>query len=337
MSKLDLKYVASLVDDARLQDSNAFASLFAITYEEQYKLSYSYLWDKALVLDALLDIYLNALHSLRRLERSRDFVKWLNDMNIEVCEILADARNIIPPKGRPKIPRFPFEDAERLLEYIFIEEGRKPNSIPLATLVEYNEYRMQRYTLQKYLVFIIILSFITAPVFFVTPDYELTVDKVSAKKGQLRYVFTIESPIPVDTATAHIGEKVTPVLQNGKKSYYILPSTNGTMEVTVNFANHRSVTKTVNVSGVDRRVPEIVSNKIEENKVYLYVKDDGSGVNWKKVYAIDANNTRTAPLSYNGIIGELIFDFSSDFIHVYIPDRSGNVLHAVINHKEEGK
>ena len=141
----------------------------------------------------------------------------------------------------------------------------------------------------------------------------------------------------MDTAVAKIGEKVTPVLQDGEHSYYILPTTNGTMEVTVHFANHRIVTKTVKVTGVDRRVPEIVSSKIDTDMVHLYVKDDGSGIQWKKVYALDANNAKMEPLSYNGIIGELVFPFNTTSLNVYIPDRSGNVLHAFINHKEENK
>ncbi|MBR1629561.1 MAG: hypothetical protein IJ679_09930 [Lachnospiraceae bacterium] len=333
MSSVDLKYIASLVDDARLQDSNAFASLFAITYEEQYKLAYSYLWDKSLVQDTLLDIYLNALHSLRRLTRSKDFIKWMNEMNVEACEILAEARDIEPPAGRPKIPPFPLADAERLLEYIFMEEGRRPNSIPLATLIEYNEYRMQRYTLQKYLILTVVLCFATAPVFLINPTIHLDIDKVATNLGLLTYRFTVDTFIPVDTATATIDGKEVPVLQDGKRSYYILPTSNGKLEVQVNFANRRTATDTASVSGIDRDVPKIVSNRVENGKIFLYLKDDGSGVFWKKIYAINSGGSRIQPDSFNGIIGEVIFDFSDPYLNVYIPDRSGNVLHAVINHK----
>ena len=283
MSSIDLKYIAYLVDDARLQDSNAFASLFAITYEEQYKLAYSYLWDKSLVQDTLLDVYLNALHSLRRLDNSRDFIKWITEMNVDACEVLADARDIVPPKGKPKIPPFPLEDAERLLEYTFMEEGRKPNSIPFATLIEYNEYRMQRYSLQKYLVFFIILSFVAAPVFFITPEIHVEIDKHASNEGMLTYRFTVDSFIPVDTATATVDGKDTPVLQDGKHSYYLLPTTNGPMEVKVNFLNRRTAIDTAEVSGVDRDAPQISSNKVADHKVYLYIKDTGSGVYWKNI------------------------------------------------------
>ena len=333
MASIDFKYIASLVKDARLQDSNAFASLFAITYEQQYKLAYSYLWDKALVQDTLLDIYLNALHSISRLNRSENFIKWMNNMNIEMCEVLADAMDIVPPKGRPKIPSFSLDDAERLLEFVFYEEGRKPNTIPLATLIEYNEYRMQRHTLQRYFVFFIILCFAAIPLFTITPEFTLDIDKAAAKSGQLKYTFTIDSFIPVDTATAQIGDKIVPVLQDGKKSYYMLPTANGPMDVTVNFANKRSVTETINVTGVDRDVPELVSSKTANDKVYLYVKDTGSGINWKRIYALNGAGDKIAPSSYNAIIGELIFEYPDDYLNVYIPDRTGNVLHAVINHK----
>ena len=333
MSSIDLKYVASLVDDARLQDSNAFASLFAITYEQQYKLAYSYLWDKSLVQDTLLDIYLHALHSMRRLIKSKDFIKWMNEMNVEACEILAEAKDIEPPKGKPKVPPFPLEDAERLLEYVFMEEGRQPNSIPLATLIEYNEYRMQRYSLQKYLVFIIILSFVVAPIYTIIPEITVEIDRHS-NDGLLAYKCSTEDTfLPVDTATATVDGKETPVLQDGKDSYYILPTTNGTLEVKVNFINHRTATATAIVSGVDRDVPKIVSSETADGKVTLFLKDTGSGVNWKKVYAVDSANNRVMPLAFDVVKNKVVFDFSDQYLNVYIPDRAGNVLHAVINHK----
>ena len=332
MASVDFKYIASLVEDARLQDSNAFASLFAITYEQQYNLAYSYLWDKALVQDTLLDIYLNALHSINRLERSRDFIKWMTSMNVEMCEVLAEAKDIVPPKGRIKIPKYPLEDAERLLEFIFYEEGRKPNSIPLVTLIDYNEYRMQRHSLKRFLIAIVIFCFALAPMFLITPKFSLDIDKASTKRGQLRYTFTVDSFIPVDTATAKIGDKEIPVLQDGRRSYYILPTANGPMNVTVNFVTKRSATETVDVTDVDREVPELISSKTEDNKVYLYVEDSGSGINWKRIYALDSAGETVMPTSYNAIIGELIFDYPASYLNVYIPDCTGNVLHAVINH-----
>lgn len=332
MARINLKYVASLVDDARLQDSNAFAGLFAITYQEQYNLAYSYLWDKALVQDTLLDIYLNALHSINRLDESKNFIRWLSDMNIEACEILADAMDIEPPKGRPKIPPYPFEDAERMLEFIFFEEGRKPNSLPLAAIAEYNEYRMQQYGLQKMIVLFIILSFVVAPVFTITPEFSLKQDKNAAQKGQLKYTFTVDSFVPIDTVKATIDGKDTPVYQDGKRSYYIIPTTNGSMEVTTTFITRRHTTESEVVTAVDRRVPEFLKSNTENGKVYLYVRDTGSFINWNAIYGLDENNNKVDPLSHNGITGEVIFSIPDVLLNVYIPDRAGNTLHLVINH-----
>ena len=332
MASIDYKYIASLVDDARLQDSNAFASLFAITYEQQYSLAYTYLWDKGLVQETLLDIYLNALHSINRLERSKNFIKWLTNMNLEACEILAEAKDIVPPKGRPNIPKYPLEDAERLLEFIFYEEGRQPNTIPLVTLIDYNEYRMQRHTLKRYLIVTIILCFAIAPMFLITPSFTLELDAAATKRGQLRYTFTVDSFIPIETAKARIGDKDIPVLQDGKRSYYILPTTNGEMEVTVSYVTHRQKSSKVTVTDVDREVPQLVSSKTKGTKVCLYVSDSGSGINWKRIYALDSEGNTVEPTSYNAIIGELIFDYPDSYLNVYIPDRTGNVLHAVINH-----
>ena len=325
------------MNDAKLQDSNAFASLFAITYKEQYKLAYSFLWDRSLAQDALLDLYLNALHSLRRLDDPKEFINWIGRMNAENCELLADARDISPPPGRPKIPIFPLEDAERLLEYIFMEEDWEPNSLPLETLVEYNEYRIHRYSLRKYLIALVILAFVSAPLLLIEPKIELKLDRTATFLGLMTYRFTNDSIIPVDTAVAQVDGKEVPVLQDGEKSYYILPTTNGKLTVTVRFLNHRSATDTVTVSGLDREVPKIISSRIFDGKLHLTIKDGGSGVYWQKIYATDPQGRHIEPDSFNGILSEVIFDFSYTGLNVFIPDRSGNVLHAQINHKSNRK
>lgn len=319
------------MDDARLQDSNAFAGLFAITYQEQYNLAYSYLWDKGLVQDTLLDIYLNALHSINRLEESKDFIKWLTDMNIEACEILADAMDIEPPKGRPKIPPYPFDDAERLLEFIFFEEARKPNSLPLAAIVEYNEYRMQQFGLQRMIVVLVILSFVVAPIFTITPKFNIKQDQDAYRSGQLKYAFTVDSFVPIDTVTATIDGKDTPVYQDGKRSYYIIPTINGALDVKVTYITKRNATQSEVISEVDRKVPELLSSNSSDGQVHLFVRDTGSFVDWDQIYGLDENNKLVEPTVYNSITGEILFAIPEVYLNVYIPDRAGNTLHLLIN------
>ena len=53
MNNLDQQYIAGLADLAALGDSNAFAELYAATFQQQYRFSYDYLQDEYLARDAL--------------------------------------------------------------------------------------------------------------------------------------------------------------------------------------------------------------------------------------------------------------------------------------------
>lgn len=85
MAKLDLQYIASLVDAAQAGDSNAFAELYLATYQKQYDFSYQYLKDEHMAHDALQQTYVNALKNLYSLPDSNIFIPWLYQINFKVC------------------------------------------------------------------------------------------------------------------------------------------------------------------------------------------------------------------------------------------------------------
>ena len=58
MNNLDQQYIAGLADLAVLGDSNAFAELYAATFQQQYRFSYDYLQDEYLARDALQETYI---------------------------------------------------------------------------------------------------------------------------------------------------------------------------------------------------------------------------------------------------------------------------------------
>ncbi|MBQ7678188.1 MAG: hypothetical protein IJT32_08135 [Lachnospiraceae bacterium] len=337
MRKVELKYIETLVHDARLGDSNAFASLFAMTYQQQFSLAYSYVWNTGYAQDILFDIYLHALHSIKRLARAKQFNRWMNEMNIAASEEMAEEKDIHPPKGRLHIPVFEVEDAKRLLEFIFFEEGQKENSIPLETLIEYNMYRQRRYGLQKFVAIGIIAAVVATPVLFLKPAMTVEPNHDVFLRGRIRYDVTIDSSVPVDTVTATVGGTQTPVYQSGRNTFYILPTKNGTLSVTAKFYNFQTTTAEATVTDVDRSVPVLKDNFVKEGKVILYVDDEGSSVDYQKIFALDAGNNRVDPISTMAIIGEVIFPYPDTFLNVYIPDRAGNVLHLVINNNSTEK
>lgn len=89
MQNLDYKYIAALVSRAQSGDSDAFAELYAATYQRQYYFAWRYLKDEYLAQDALQETYILALKSLTKLKDPSLVVAWLNQINFRVCYNLA--------------------------------------------------------------------------------------------------------------------------------------------------------------------------------------------------------------------------------------------------------
>ena len=85
MATLDYNYVADLVVNAQTGDSDAFAELYAATYQRQYHFAYTYLKDDYLAQDALQETYIIALKNLSKLKDPMLLIAWLNQINFRVC------------------------------------------------------------------------------------------------------------------------------------------------------------------------------------------------------------------------------------------------------------
>lgn len=85
MDSLDYKYIAQLVTRAQVGDSDAFAELYAATYQRQYLYSLKYLRDEYLAQDALQETYILALKNLTKLKDPTLVISWLNQINFRVC------------------------------------------------------------------------------------------------------------------------------------------------------------------------------------------------------------------------------------------------------------
>lgn len=85
MAELDYNYIGELVFQVREGDSDAFAELYAATYQKQYMFACSYLKDEYLAQDALQETYISALKNIRQLNDPKLFVSWLNQINFRIC------------------------------------------------------------------------------------------------------------------------------------------------------------------------------------------------------------------------------------------------------------
>lgn len=95
MAELDYNYIADLVTKTRKGDSDAFAELYASTYQKQYMFAWSYLKDEYLAQDALQETYIAALKNIHSLKDPKLFVSWLNQINFRVCYGLSNKQTRI--------------------------------------------------------------------------------------------------------------------------------------------------------------------------------------------------------------------------------------------------
>jgi len=85
LAQLDYQYIASLVEHVQEGDNNAFAELYAATYQKQYYVAYKYLHDEYLAQDALQEIYISAYKNIGSLKDPALFISWLNQINFRIC------------------------------------------------------------------------------------------------------------------------------------------------------------------------------------------------------------------------------------------------------------
>lgn len=85
MASLDLQYIADLVLQAQEGDSNAFAELFAATYQKQYAFALRCLHEDFPAQQALQSAYIQALSGITRLREPALFVVWLSQLTLRAC------------------------------------------------------------------------------------------------------------------------------------------------------------------------------------------------------------------------------------------------------------
>ncbi len=66
-------------------DSNAFAKIYALTYDKTYNYALHYLRDSFLAQDALQEIYIQVMKHISSLKDPTLFIAWLNRISFTVC------------------------------------------------------------------------------------------------------------------------------------------------------------------------------------------------------------------------------------------------------------
>ena len=227
-------------------------------------------------------------------------------------------------------PTLDSKTADEILQYVFETCGREPNTIPMEVLTSYQNYRKERYSLQKQILSVVLLLFFLLPRLFILPDFSLNLS-ADANPGRPVYRIEVKNFLPVSQVTAAVDGSNLSVYETGNRSYSVEPTRNGTMTVTVTMANRQYMEKRIPVRNVDREAPKLLSNRQEKGHIYLYFEDELSGVDFENVYALDEDGKRIAPLSCDADTGCIEFASPETMINVFIPDLAGNRLQLIVS------
>ena len=79
------QYLAGLVIRFKQRDTDAFAELYALTYNKVYNYARHYLKDEYLAQDAMQEVFISAFRNIDKLSDPTLFIDWLNGISLHVC------------------------------------------------------------------------------------------------------------------------------------------------------------------------------------------------------------------------------------------------------------
>jgi len=85
MREPDYEQIGQLVLLAQQNNSDAFATLYALTYNKIYNYACHYLRDTYAAQDAMQETYIKALKNIHNISEPKLFVSWLNKIAFNVC------------------------------------------------------------------------------------------------------------------------------------------------------------------------------------------------------------------------------------------------------------
>jgi len=182
----------------------------------------------------------------------------------------------------------------------------------------------------KTLVFFVIPYLIINSIIFLlvtsTPKIEITLSGTDDYKTATA-AFTISSLLPLKETIVTIESEEIEYEKTGS-SYTAVVTKNGTFYVEATSINGMRSTAYTDVSILDDTPPTIDDGSchIEDGTLSFTVSDSQSGINWKQIYAVDAegNKITPAPEDIDQKTGTVSIPMTTDYLELHIPDMAGN-------------
>ena len=222
------------------------------------------------------------------------------------------------------------DKAQGILNNVLSANAMEACDVPLTKLSSYSEYRRERFSLQKFIIVIVLILFCILPLFFIPPRFSVLKSEVADNAVYPSYLIKVTSSFPVSSVTAKLNGKSVAVLEKGERTYSVTPTANGDMIVTVRLINgqYNSSTEPIVIEDIDAEAPVMISSMKRGETIIVTLVDEGLGVDWAGIYAVDLEGNKILPVETHPESGFAVFPYAD--LDIYAPDLKGNVLHLVL-------
>lgn len=234
---------------------------------------------------------------------------------------------------KDQIPKLTPQEAEEILNQVFMDCYEDANSIPVEQLESYSNYRSEKVGVQRWAAIIAFIVFLIVPFYFVSPRFSVS-EPVIGDRGLPVYTVEIENVLPIYSVTAVLNGYSLPICQVDKHTFTIEPTSSGKMEVEVKLFSKQWVSTEVFVGTNDTEAPFITGTSVSGDELYIYIEDDGSGVDYRGAYSVTSDGEIIYPEYFDEEEGYIEFRSLPTESKVHILDYVGNELTVTISGSE---
>lgn len=132
-----------------------------------------------------------------------------------------------------------------------------------------------------------------------------------------------KSLFPIKTISATFENQDLELKKLSNDIYIAQVNKNGTIKVDIKNLNNMSKSFYEYVGSIDDTPPTIEGN-VDENEVIVTFSDEGSGIDYDSIYAIDSNNTKLKAKKIDKTNNIAIFKYENKALEVHISDLANN-------------
>lgn len=219
-------------------------------------------------------------------------------------------------------------DAEELYQKLMPELGIETKTITQRR--KYHNAAMTRFMLPKAerIYLICVIAFVLLLVLSLPANVEDVVVDTSAP-DRVDISFGV-SPLPfMDTVHAYINNEPVAVTKEDSR-FHVQAEKNGHLILSVRTFMGRVTMRSITINSVDDRPPRIVEHYNLDGTIYIFLDDDGSGVDWENITAADGAGVSVPLVDCNAAEGYICLPYPGESITILAPDHSGNILTAML-------